>query len=127
MNKSNLYFRKDKKAMIYQKTKGHVDEYGDYVDGGYRAIAPSDLWCYTKQLSQEQKYIAQSMSVDEKRMFVFTFRKGIKVYDLIKYDGELYEVTRVDSPEDYNRELFIYVRDIPRGLANTELLPYIGE
>ena len=124
MNKKDLYFKKDKKAMIYKEGKSYVDEYGDTVNDGYRAIAPSDLWCYRRQLSQEQKFIAQSMSVDEKRFFVFNYRNDVEVYDLLKYKNELFQVTRVDSPYDYNRELFVYVREVPRGLANEKLYPY---
>jgi len=119
-----MYYKKDKKAMIYKKYGSYIDEYGDRVDRGYKAIAPSDLWCYTKQLSQDQKYIAQSLGVDEKRLFVFNYRNDVAVYDLLKYKNELFEVTRVDSPEDYNRELFVYVREVPRGLASVDLLPY---
>lgn len=121
----NIYYKKDKKAQIYKRVKGQVDEYGDVQDG-YRPVAPSPLWCYTKQLTQQQKYIAQSMSVDETRLFVFNYRQGVELYDKVLYKGVWYEVTRVDTTDDYNGELFVYVNDCPRGSkpSDDELLPY---
>ena len=119
------YFKKDKKAQIYKRVPGHVDEYGDRQDA-YRPVAPAPLWCYAKQLSEQQKFIAQSMSIDETRLFVFNYRNDVEVYDKILYKGVWYEVTRVDTLEDYNGELFVYVNDCPRGSkpGDDEILPY---
>ena len=119
------YFKKDKKAQIYKRVPGHVDEYGDRQDA-YRPVAPTPLWCYAKQLSEQQKFIAQSMSIDENRLFIFNYRNDVKVYDKILYKGVWYEVTRVDTLEDYNGELFVYVNDCPRGSkpGDDEILPY---
>ena len=125
----NQYYKKDKKAQIYKSVGSIVDEYGDHRPGGYRPIAPKPLWCYTKQLSQQQKYIAACMSSDETRLFIFNYLPNVEVYDYLLYKGMWYQVTRVDHLEDYNTETFVYVNDCGknRGPDDDELLPYGAE
>jgi len=127
MDKKQQYYKKDKKAQIYKKAGYIIDEYGDRVPGGYRPIAPTDLWCYTRQLTQQQKYIASSLSQDETRLFIFNYLKNVELYDLLLYKGLWYEVTRVDHKDDYNTETYVYVNDVGknRGPDPDEILPYV--
>lgn len=119
-----IYYKKDKKAQIYVKQKGVQNEWGDWLDA-YRPIAQNELWCYTKQLSQEQRYIASCLSQNEVRLFVFNYLADVKLYDLLKYKGEWYSITRVDHTDDYNTETFIYVDNLGnRGPDDDEILPY---
>ena len=110
MNNKGQYFLKDKKAQAYKTVNIQIDENTDYPEKYYVAINPVSMWCYTRQLSQDQLFAAHTYLNDETRFFVFNFRDDIKIYDHIYYDGELYEVTRVDHTDDYNGETFVYVK-----------------
>lgn len=125
-SKSGLYFKKDKQAQVYKHHKGGYDDEGFSVGDYYTPVSPSLLWCYAKQLTQEQLYAAHSFWNDETRLFVFNYRDDIKQYDILYYatKNQWYEVTRVDTTDDYNGELFVYVKNMRSGLDDEEIRPY---
>lgn len=120
------YFLKDKKAMIYWEKPSTEDADGSTISGGFVPFAINPMWCYSKQLSQDQIFAAAAYGVSETRFFVFNHTKNVAVYDLILYRGEWYQITRVDTTDDYNGDLFVYVKDCPRGgePSAEDLLPY---
>lgn len=122
----NQYYKKDKKAQIYKKQKGHTNEYSDYVSGGFKPIAPSPLWCYTSQLSQSDIFYAKTYGEQETRFFVFNNKHDINVYDMVLYKNTWYRITRVDTKDDYNGDLFVYVQLAIGGWipGKDEILPY---
>lgn len=106
--RKGIYFLKDKKAQIFKKYEMGRDADGFGGGTAYVAVAAAPLWCYARQLSEEQLYYAASFQENETRMFVFNFRDDVEMYDVVEYRGEYYSITRVDTQEDYNGELFIY-------------------
>ena len=107
--KKGMYFKKDKKCMVYKMddTPHGVGEPDELVP-----ISESPLWCYTKQLTQG--LIAEANVVynnDETRLFVFNYNANIVQDCYIVYRELWYKVTRVDTTDDYNREMFVYVKD----------------
>ena len=121
-----LYYKKDKKAQIYKKVTGSTDAEGFALPSGYFPIAPSEIWCYSSQLSQTDIFVASAYGQSETRFFVFNHYKGIEVYDMVRYRGKWYRVTRVDTKDDYNGEVFVYVEIANGGWIpkNTEIMPY---
>lgn len=108
------YFLKDKKARIYKTV--YLDDHEGYMQKPhFIPRTPSDLWCYTSQLSQTLVFVAKTFSTDETRMFVFNSGVVAETYDLILYRSQWYQVTRVDTTDDYNGEVFVYVEDCPKG------------
>lgn len=103
------YQLKDKKAALYRPLY-ETDDYGRSALAYLQALAPTAVWCYAKQLTQEQIFEAAHWGEKETRLFVFNYRKGLQMYDLILYRNEWYEITRVDTKDDYNGDLFVYVR-----------------
>lgn len=123
----NQYFLKDKKADIYKDTSsGGRDSSGYPFPSQWRPISPAPLWCYAKQLSQDQRYYSHAIGQEESRLFVFNYYPGIELYDLIKYRDEWYQITRVDTTDDYKGELFIYVKLAIGGWrpSDDEVYPY---
>lgn len=125
-NRSGLYFQKDKKAQVYKKHSGGKDEDGFPVGDYWTPVAPASLWCYARQLSQEQLYAAHAYWNDETRLFVFNYRADIKQYDYLYYvnKDQWYEVSRVDTTDDYNGELFVYVKNLKYKPKEDAIKPY---
>lgn len=127
-SKKGLYYLKDKKARVYHpisvKTSSGRTELKYLMP-----VSPDDMWCYSRQLTQDQLFAAHAWLSDEKRLFVFNFYSGVKLYDVVKYKGNWYEVTRVDTTDDYNGELFVYVKDYknPSTLERLTVLEYGSE
>ena len=113
--KQGLYFKKDKKEQIYKKVSKGQTPYGYSAGDYFYPIAPAQVWCYSSQLSQTDIFTAAAYSQSETRYFVFNHYKGVEVYDMIQYRGEWYRVTRVDTQDDYNGELFVYVENAKDG------------
>ena len=107
--KKGLYFKKDEKCRVYKMddTPHGVGEPDELIP-----LSDSPLWCYTKQLTQG--LVAEANVVynnDETRLFVFNYNAEITQNSYIKYRELWYKVTRVDTTDDYNREMFVYVKD----------------
>ena len=120
----NQYYKKDKKALIHDQVS--VSGSGYMPKTYYVPRTPSAIWCYARQLSQDTIFEAKSYGEDENRFFVFNRGTVVELYDLILYREKWYQVTRVDTEDDYNTDIFVYVKDAPRGLipsADT-LKPY---
>ena len=106
---SGLYFRKDKKAQIYKKVD--ISEPGTMPKFKYAPRAASPLWCFAKQVSQNDTFYAAHYGDNEMRLFVFNYDRKIEFGQMILYRDTWYEITRVDSQDDYNGELFVYVKN----------------
>lgn len=117
----NQYFKKDKKVKLITKTTTK-DKYGQYITV-YRYISDASIWAYAKQLSQSQELEAKTFGTDDKRLFVLNYRSDLKIYDYIEYNGTYYSITRLDTKDDYNGELFVYVKDVDKGDTPTNIQP----
>lgn len=126
ISKKGLFYLKDKKAMIYKATTTRINGIPKTT---YSPIAPADLWCYTRQLSEEQIFGAAQYYQNETRIFVFNYRDGITAKaTYVLYAGVWYEVTRCDVPEDYKgAEMFIYVTEYKGTIKDADVLPYSAE
>lgn len=120
----NQYFLKDKKALIYDAY--YVTRSGAMTKVYYYPRTASEIWCYASQLSQDTIFEAKSFGEEETRFFVFNQGTTVELYDLILYRSKWYEVTRVDTTDDYNSDVFVYAKDAPIGTIPKEdrLRPY---
>lgn len=111
MDRKDMYFRKDKLAEIYHLTHEGTDPYG-VTDRYYESISPSPLWCYSSQLSMEKTYLAMALDTKETRYFVFNNQGDLVApLDYVLYRNKWYRITRIDTRDDYNTDMFIYVED----------------
>lgn len=117
----NQYFKKDKKVKLITKTT-KKDKYGQTITV-YKYISDASIWAYAKQLSQSQELEAKTFGTDDKRLFVLNYRSDLKIYDYIEYNGTYYSITRLDTKDDYNGELFVYVKDVDKGDTPTNIQP----
>lgn len=96
---------KDKKIEILAKTYTH-DKYGNSVTS-YEPITDAPLWAYFRQLSMRELY-GTVTQVEETALFQITYRDDITTAHVIRYNGDLYEIIRVDTYEGYKTDLLIY-------------------
>lgn len=120
----NQYYKKDKKALIYKAIS--VSEPGKMPETYYTPTTPATVWCYSRQLSQNTIFEAKAHGEAETRFFVFNQRITVDLYDLILYRDKWYQVTRVDTEDDYISDVFVYVKDAPVGSnpKESDIKPY---
>ena len=125
-SKGNKYFLKDKKAQIYKRIMNGTNPGGYPYPPTYYPIATAPIWCYAKQLSQSDIYKAMAIGVDESRLFVFNYYPNVDVFDIVQYKGKWYEITRVDTTDDYKSDLFVYVQNAKSGNIpkDNQIKPY---
>ena len=112
----NQYFLKDKKALVYEWHRG--SDHSVYGNEYFDQISANPLWCYAKQTSQDQRFENMAYGIDESRMFVFGYNPRIKPRGLVKYNNLFYEITRVDTSDDYQTDMFVYVREMTESVLN---------
>lgn len=121
MTKNGLYFKKDKKVKLI--TKYSEQSSGYMPKTHYKYISNRSFWAYTNQLSQDQTFQAATYGDSETRLFVLNYRDDLKIYDFVEYNGKYYSITRLDTTDDYNGELFVYVKDAARGDTPSDIEP----
>lgn len=100
---------KDKKIIIYESIED-TDPWGFPIEG-YKPIHPGKLWAYTRQLSAKEFYASAQVNVNEDRLFTVNWISinPLEAKNLyILYNGLWYEVTRIDTYEDYKKDINIY-------------------
>lgn len=97
---------KDKKIDLYYMEKTPDGQ------GGYRStwvLKAQGIWCYTKQLSEELIARFATLGRQETRQFIINYRPiGDANTVRIKYKGTMYNITRVDTKDDYNGDIYLY-------------------
>ena len=75
-------------------------------------LAPIALpvWAYFRQLSGKEIYAAATVQAVEEVLFVINWRADISTRHVIRYNGGLYDITRVDCFEGYKRDLAVYAK-----------------
>jgi len=121
MRKRDKYYKKDKKVKII-RAYSELNALGQ-KSNGYRYITNQSLWAYANQLSQTQTFNAKAYGDEESYFFVLNYRTDLTIDDFIEYRGKYYNITRVDTTDDYNNDLYIYAKDAPKGHMPTKVKP----
>ena len=95
---------KDKKIEIckYQYT---TDAIGNHKK---TLVSVAKVWAYFRQLSGKEIETGISTKTNETVLFKISYRADLKTTHVIKYNGILYDITRVDVFEGYKSDLAIY-------------------
>jgi len=72
-------------------------------------IAPP-VWAYFRHLSGKEIYAAMTVQAVEEVQFVINWRADITTRHVVRYNGALYDITRVDTFEGYKQDLIVYCR-----------------
>ena len=117
-SRKNKTFLKDKVCKIVKKTVTQ-DDYGAPIST-WQYLTNSSLWCYARQLSQDQVWQGMQFDTNETRFFVLNYRDDVALNDLVEYAGSYYQITRLDTEDDYHGDLYVYAKD---AAAPTEIEP----
>lgn len=96
---------KDKKIEILQAT--FTKDADGFSTEHLAPIAPP-VWAYFRHLSGKEIYAAAAIHAVEEVQFVINWRADITTRHVIRYNGGLYDIARVDTFEGYKRDLTVY-------------------
>ena len=80
------------------------------------------MWAYFRHLSGEEYFAASTTNYKEEVLFQINYRTDLTTAHVIRYNGVLYDITRIDSYEGYKADLKLYAkRRTRRGLPSISL------
>ena len=100
-------YLKDKKIELLQAVNT-INENG-YAEETLKQICPP-VWAYYRNLSGKEYYAANAEQVQEEVLFVINYRADITTALLIRFNGALWDITRVDNYEGYKGDLKLYCK-----------------
>ena len=98
---------KDKKIEILA-AQNVVSENG-YAVETLKPICPP-VWAYFRHLSGKEYFAANAEQVKEEALFQINWRAGLSTAHVIRFNGVLWDITRVDTFEGYKGDLKLYCR-----------------
>lgn len=66
------------------------------------------LWAYFRQLSGKEVFAAATVNYKEEVLFQVNYRTDLTMANVIRYNGKLYNITRIDTFEGYKQDLTLY-------------------
>jgi SPP1 family predicted phage head-tail adaptor len=96
---------KDKKIEILAVT--HTQDPDGYSIETLTPIAPP-MWAYFRQLSGKEVFAAATTNYKEEVLFTVNYNPEITNTHVIRYNGVLYDITRVDTFEGYKEDITLY-------------------
>ena len=66
------------------------------------------LWAYFRQLSGKEVFAAATVNYKEEVLFQVNYRTDLTTANVIRYNGKLYNITRIDTFEGYKQDLTLY-------------------
>lgn len=97
---------KDKKIRLIEGI--HITDDNGFGTDEWRPIHGGRLWAYYRQLSGREFYASATINAAEEVTFSINWRADIETYLLVEYDGQYYEITRIDDYEGYKNDLDLY-------------------
>ena len=98
---------KDKKIEILRQITTR-DEHGF----GTTTLEPisAPVWAYFRQLSGKEVFAAATANYKEEVLFTVNYNPEITNTHVIRYNGVLYDITRVDTFEGYKEDITLYCK-----------------
>ena len=96
---------KDKKIEILQQVT--VKDNEGFSTTTLDPIAPP-LWGYFQQLSGKEVFAAATTNYKEEIRFVINHRTDLTTAHAVRYNGILYDITRIDTFEGYKEDITLY-------------------
>lgn len=107
------YAFKDKIAEVYKLHERTRDVIGGLSTESYELLG--SYWCAAEQTADSISRAGDGAREEQcTYSFVFNPDVNVKLFDLIKYRGEWYEVLKVAQEQDYNTEKFVVADLKPR-------------
>lgn len=96
---------KDKKIEILKQVTTREKE--GFASTTIEPICPP-VWAYFRQLSGKEVFAAATTNYKEEVQFTINYRADLTTAHVVRYNGVLYDITRIDTFEGYKEDLTLY-------------------
>ncbi len=96
---------KDKKIELLQQVTTRDSE--GFAQTNLQPVG-APVWAYFRQLSGKEVFAAATTNYKEEVLFTINYRTDITTAHAVRYNGILYDITRIDTFEGYKEDLTLY-------------------
>jgi len=110
---------KDKKVRFFRIETKIVDDYEKVVKTYIHSRESGGLWCYVRELSENERFSAKSVQVEETTQFKVVYNPKINNELFLEFKNKTYDIVSIDKYEFNNTDIVIR--------ANETLAPSFDE
>lgn len=96
---------KDKKIELLAQVTERDNE--GFATTTLQPVCPP-VWAYFRQLSGKEVFAAAPTNYREEVLFTINYRTDLTTAHVVRYNGVLYDITRIDTFEGYKEDLTLY-------------------
>ena len=74
----------------------------------YEPIHPGKLWAYFRHLSGQEIHASGATFAKQQVLFVINWRADVTAREVLRFNGRLYDISRVDCFEGYRTDLTLW-------------------
>ena len=103
---------KDKKARFFYIETRVVDGYEKVVKQYIHSKESGGLWCYVRQLSENERFSAKAVQIEETTQFIVVYNPKLNNDLFIEFKGRTYQIVGIDEYEFNKTDLVIQANEI---------------
>ena len=103
---------KDKKVQFYRLNTQVVDGYEKVIKTYIHSKESGGLWCFVRELSENERFSAKSVQVEETTQFKVVYNPKIVNELYLEFNGKTYNIVSIDGKEFNKSDLVIRANEI---------------
>ena len=103
---------KDKKARFFYIETRVVDGYEKVIKQYIHSKESGGLWCYVRQLSENERFSAKAVQIEETTQFIVVYNPKLNNDLFIEFKGRTYQIVGIDEYEFNKTDLVIQANEI---------------
>ena len=98
---------KDKKVRFFRIETKIVDDYEKVVKTYIHSRESGGLWCYVRELSENERFSAKSVQVEETTQFKVVYNPKINNELFLEFNDKTYDIVSIDKYEFNKTDIVI--------------------
>ena len=103
---------KDKKVQFFRLSTQVVDGYEKVIKTYIHSKESGGLWCFVRELSENERFSAKSVQVEETTQFKVVFNPKIVNELYLEFKDKTYDIVSIDGFENNKSDLVIRANEI---------------
>ena len=103
---------KDKKVRFFRISTKVIDGYEKVIKTYIHSKESGGLWCYVRELSENERFSARAVQVEETTQFKVVYNPKIVNELFLEFNGKTYDIVSIDGKEHNKTDLVIRANEI---------------
>ena len=103
---------KDKKVQFFRLSTQVVDGYEKVIKTYIHSKESGGLWCFVRELSENERFSAKSVQVEETTQFKVVYNPKIVNEIYLEFKDKTYDIVSIDGKEHNKSDLVIRANEI---------------